>query len=156
MVAKYRAELLEIHKGWPASAEDGKVLLQMFRGADAHEDRMFMWKTWQTLIHEYIHTLAHSKFSKYADNHPDKAKGHALREGMTDYLFKLVMSQTNLTDAALHKTVEGPYHDVGVVEKVTVRSGYAAAIEAEQLVGIVGANNAFAAFFLGRVELIGA
>jgi hypothetical protein len=28
-------------------------------------------------------------------------------------------------------------------------------VEAEQLVGIVGARNAFAAYFLGQVELIG-
>lgn len=33
--------------------------------------------------------------------------------------------------------------------------GYAQAVEAEQVIGVVGASNMFAAYFLGEVELIG-
>jgi peptidoglycan hydrolase-like protein with peptidoglycan-binding domain len=152
-----RADLLEIHKGWPGAANPNthEVFLQMFKSADDTGNRRFMWDAFQTLIHEYIHTLTHSAYSAYADGLPDAAKSHALREGMTDYNTKIVWATVNTSDAALRKTVEGPFHDPLVTDPVPALGTYDAAVEAEQLVGIVGARNAFAAYFLGQVELIG-
>lgn len=157
VAAARQAELLEIHKGWPGSANPNthEVFLQLFKSSSAVENRNFMWRTFQTMIHEYMHTLNHSRYGDYANRLPDRAKGHTLREGMTDYLTKVVWSTVPVNDAALHRTIEGPYHDPAAPHPVPQLSTYAAAVEAEQLVGVVGTHNAYAAYFLGAVELIG-
>lgn len=61
----------------------------------------------------------------------------------------------NYGDATLRKQVEGPHHDPDTVETPPAYGGYAQAVEAEQVVGVVGASNMFAAYFLGQIELIG-
>lgn len=66
-----------------------------------------------------------------------------------------MLSTMNYGDAALRKQVECPYHDPGTVEKPPTCGGYAQAVEAEQVVGVVGASNMYAAYFLGEIELIG-
>jgi len=78
-----------------------------------------------------------------------------LREGATEYLTKTVLSTVNYSDATLRKQVEGPYHDPGTAEAPPSYGGYAQAVEAEQVVGVVGASNMYAAYFLGEIELIG-
>lgn len=159
-IAKARAsELREIHKGWSASADPNtrEVFLQLFKSSDAAENRQFMWRTFQTLVHEYIHTLNHSRFRAYSQklSGTEPAKSHALREGATEYLTKVVLSTVNYGDKGLRKQVEGPYHDPTVAEPAPVYGGYAQAVEAEQVAGLVGASNFFAAYFLGDIELIG-
>lgn len=78
-----QAELLEIHKGWPGSAGGGQVQLQRFASADPARNRRRFWRMFQTLIHEYVHTITHSRYSAYADSLGDP-RGHTLREGVTD------------------------------------------------------------------------
>lgn len=150
-------ELLEIQRGWEGAADPAAKLIyvQLFKSEADAENRAFMWRELQTMIHEYLHTLSHRRFRTHADNHPDPAKGHALREGMTDYLTKVVWATVNTGDAALRASVEGPFHDATAPLVVPELSTYGAAIEAEQVVGLVGARNAYAAYFLGHVELIG-
>lgn len=152
-------ELREIQKGWPGAADPDthEVFMQLFKSADAKENRQFMWQSFQTLVHEYIHTLNHSRYRTYSAqlSKTDAARGHTLREGATEYLTKTVLSTVNYGDAKLRKQVEGPYHDPGVVETPPTYGGYPQAVEAEQVVGVVGASNMFAAYFLGEIELIG-
>ena len=50
--------------------------------------------------------------------------------------------------------MEGPFHDPSVTVAPELVSSDAA-IEAEQVVGLVGARNEYAAYFLGHVELPG-
>jgi len=151
-------ELREIHKGWPGAADPDtrEVFLQLFKSSDAMENRKYMWDQFQTLVHEYVHTLNHSRYRAYSDklSATDKAKSHTLREGVTEYLTKIVLSQVVYSDP-LRKQVEGPYHDPSTKTPIPTYGGYAAAVEAEQVVGVVGASNMFAAYFLGDVELIG-
>jgi peptidoglycan hydrolase-like protein with peptidoglycan-binding domain len=159
IAGKRGPELREIHKGWPGAAnpDTREVFMQLFKSADASEDRKFMWQSFQTLVHEYIHTLNHSRYRNYSAklSKTDSARGHTLREGVTEYLTKTVLSTVSYGDAALRRQVEGPYHDPGTVETPPVYRGYAQAVEAEQVVGVVGASNMFAAYFLGEIELIG-
>jgi hypothetical protein len=159
IAGKRGAELREIHKGWPGAAnpDTHEVFMQLFKNADAKKNRTFMWKSFQILVHEYIHTLNHSRYRAYATKltRSDAARSHTLREGATDYLTKTVLSTVNYSDATLRKQVEGPYHDPGIVETTPTYGGYAEAVEAEQVVGVVGASNMYAAYFLGEVELIG-
>jgi peptidoglycan hydrolase-like protein with peptidoglycan-binding domain len=152
-------ELREIQKGWPGAADPDthEVFMQLFKSADATENRRFMWDSFQTLVHEYIHTLNHSRYRAWSGklSKTDPARGHTLREGATEYLTKTVLSTVDYSEAGLRKTVEGPYHDPGIVEKPPEYRGYAQAVEAEQVVGVVGASNMYGAYFLGDIELIG-
>ena len=156
---KHKAELLEIQKGWPGGADPntGEVFMQLFKGSDAKENRTFMWETFQMLIHEYLHILTHSRYHEYSDRLADRdsARGHTLCEGATDYLTRTVLSTVDYGDEALRRQVEGPYHEPGTAEEPPAYHGYSQAVEAEQLVGVVGARNMYAAYFLGEIELIG-
>lgn len=159
IAGKRGVELREIQKGWPGAAnpDTHEVFMQLFKSADAKQNRRFMWESFQTLVHEYIHTLNHSRYRAYSSklSRTDPARGHTLREGATEYLTKTVLSTVSYGDAALRKQVEGPYHDPGTVETPPTYGGYAQAVEAEQVVGVVGASNMYAAYFLGQIELIG-
>ena len=150
-------KLLEIHKGWPGSQDPAThtVAIQRFKDADPAKNRAFDWRLFETLIHEYIHSLNHSKYTTYADSLPT-GKGHTLREGMTDAFTKIVWTNVNF-DEALRSKVEGPDHDpsdefpVMALSEITV---YPVTRNAEELIATVGLPNAAAAYFLGNVELI--
>jgi len=159
VASKRGAELREIQKGWPGAADPDthEVFMQLFKSTDDTENRKFMWQSFQTLVHEYIHTLNHSRYRAYTGklSQTDPARGHTLREGATEYLTKTVLSTVNYSDATLRKQVEGPYHDSGAAVAPPAYRGYTQAVEAEQVVGVVGASNMYAAYFLGQIELIG-
>jgi peptidoglycan hydrolase-like protein with peptidoglycan-binding domain len=156
-IAKAReSQLLEIHIAWPGSADPAtaRVFIQRFKETTPEGNRRFMWKMFQTLIHEYIHTLSHSRYHDWADRSPDE-RGHTLREGMTDYFTKTVWSTVNPNDPALRKEVEGPYYDAKASPNAPPLHTYDEATDAEKAVGVAGARNAYAAFFLGEIELLG-
>lgn len=159
IASKRKMELLEIQRGWPGAADPdtGEVFMQLFKVGDATKNRRFMWNTFQMLIHEYLHILNHSRYCEYTDKLTDRdcARGHTLREGVTDYLTRTVLATVNYRDELLRQQVEGPYHEPGVAEEPPAYHGYSQAVEAEQVVGVVGARNMYAAYFLGEIELLG-
>ena len=104
------------------------------------------------LIHEYIHATTHSRYTAFVNTLPD-LKAHTLREGMTDAFTKIVWSNVQITDA-LRVAVEGPYHDPGVVQPVPELHVYPATRNAEEVIAIIGIDNAANAYFLGKTELI--
>jgi hypothetical protein len=67
----------------------------------------------------------------------------------------IVWATINTRDPVLRRAVEGPYFDPAASDPVPPLSTYPQAIDAEQMVGIVGIRNAFAAYLLGEVRLIG-
>jgi hypothetical protein len=77
-----------------------------------------------------------------------------LREGATEYLSHIVWSSITF-DAALRKTIEGPFHDPLTTFKIPQFVGYAEFANAERMAGIVGIRNFLASYFLGKTELIG-
>jgi hypothetical protein len=113
-----------------------------------------MWKYFYTLIHEYIHTLEHKDHRKYRNSMADPKGGKVLREGSTEYLSHIVWSGITF-DAALRKTIEGPFHDPLKPFNVSDAAGYPEFENAERLAGIVGIRNFLAAFLMGKVDLIG-
>jgi hypothetical protein len=147
------AELLEIHKAWPGSAGGGKIQLQLFKGVDDMESRRILWTLFQTIIHEYLHTITHKTYSDYADA-LGPPKDQTLREGMTDVMTKTVWTNVGITDA-LRQKIEGPLHDAGNPVDIPQLSTYGETSQAETLMGIVGQKNCYAAYFLGKVDLIG-
>lgn len=68
IAGKRGTELREIQKGWPGAAnpDTHEVFMQLFKSANAKENRRFMWTSFQTLVHEYIHTLNHSRYRAYS------------------------------------------------------------------------------------------
>lgn len=73
---------------------------------------------------------------------------------MTEYFTKIVLESTVITPA-LRAEVEGRFHDPTLLHPIPPYGGYDEAANAEAVVGVVGIRNAMAAFFLGRVDLIG-
>jgi len=154
IIANRKSELIEIHKGWPGFADEGKVYLQRFVSSDAAKNRDAMWKNFQTVVHEYIHTLEHSKHQAYRAGLRELKGGKTYREGMTEYFTKIVLESTTYDDK-LREDVEGHYHDPTTKHPIPKYFGYKEAKNAEAVVGVVGIRNAMAAFFTGRIDLIG-
>jgi hypothetical protein len=159
MMTKYRMELIEIHKGWPAFASAGNVFIQRFKEKDlaGNDDkakgREYMWHEFQTIIHEYIHTLEHSEHKAYQQSLDPKKGSFTLREGTTDYFTKVAYNNTKRDDATLREKVEGPFHEEGVTHALPNLGTYGESQNAEAAAGIIGFPNMCGAFFLGHTEL---
>ncbi|PSL44802.1 uncharacterized protein DUF4157 [Chitinophaga niastensis] len=154
MFAKYRTELIETHKGWPGFEDNNKVYVQMFKSDKQKRNRHNMWDYYQTFIHEYIHSLEDPVHIAYRSAKDDEKGGFVLREGVTDYFTKIVWNSITITDA-LRKTIEGPYYDPVNKFSIQALNTYGESENAERLAGVVGIRNLAAAFFAGKVELIG-
>ncbi len=156
IVGTRRAELLDIHRNWPASAGGGQIFLQMYLGATNAANRNIMYRTFATIIHEYIHTLEHPNHVTYRSSLPEQRGGFVLREGMTDYLAKIVWDNLSF-DATLRSAIEDRFQDPAnpLGHPIPAPPRYDEWTNAERTVGIVGIRNAMAAFFLGRTDLIG-
>ena len=74
MLAKYRTELIETHKGWPGYEDSGKVFIQIFKASTDEGNRHNMWDYYQTFIHEYIHSLENPDHITYREA-KDEQKG---------------------------------------------------------------------------------
>jgi hypothetical protein len=154
MIAKYRDKLLETDKGWPGFEDKGIVYVQLFKSADPDQQRRQRWRFFQTFIHEYIHSLEHTDHIKYREGIAEKKGRFTLREGTTDYFTKIVWSSVKIDDA-LRARIEGTVHDPKKTFAIPALNTYPDAENAERLAGVVGVRNVAAAFFLGRVDLIG-
>ena len=161
IASKRKDELVLIHKAWPAFASGGDVFVQRVQDVDDKgkldkaKGRDYMWEMFQTVIHEYIHTLEHPAHVGYRKGIAEQKGGFTLREGVTDYFTKIAYNNTNRTDASLRKNVEGPFHEAAVTHTVPDLHTYGQSANAERAAGIAGLKNMCAAFFLGNVELIG-
>ena len=157
-----RAELILIHKNWPAFAtpDTGQVHIQIIQDVDSTGNldnsagREYMWETYQTLIHEYVHTLEHADHVAYRGGMSAQEGGFTLREGTTDYFTKIAYNNFAVTDAT-RQAVEGPYHVGGVTHALPDLTTYRQSENAERGASIVGLPNVCGAFFLGRIDLIG-
>lgn len=155
-----KADLVLIHKAWPAFASGNDVFIQRIQERDAKgnvdnaKGRDYMWDMFQTVIHEYIHTLEHPDHQAYRGGMEQQKGGFTLREGVTDYFTKIAYNATPKTDA-LRTAVEGPFHEPAVVHTIPALTTYGESVNAERGAAIVGFDNMAAAFFLGHLDLIG-
>lgn len=128
-------------------------------GGMSEAERRRRWGTWETLVHEYIHTLAHPEFNRAHGGN------RILVEGFCELFTKAVLDTGGAiaaaqsdADPALRQEVEGgdvPGFEARFVPDFDAGS-YASYLQrAEEIVGQVGMDAARAAFFLGHVELIG-
>ena len=165
-------KLVEINRGWPATAkkEKGHITLQLFKEKEtdpkkqkeAIPDRTFMWQTFQTVIHEYLHTLENKDYGEFAEKFGSGSiEFDTLIEGvdslLTETAWRNVEPKVKTKD--LREKVEGPVYaamDFNPDTVPPIRSyRYATYPQALKLADIVGIKNVYAAFFLGKVELIG-
>lgn len=154
LMKKHRAKLIETHKGWPGFEDKGVVFVQLFKGATPDQQKAERWKFFQVFIHEFIHSLEHKDHIKFRQGISERKGGFTLREGTTDYFTKIVWNSITI-DEPLRARIEGPVHDPAAPFTVPPLTVYDEALNAERLAGVVGVRNEAAAFFLGKVELIG-
>jgi hypothetical protein len=115
----------------------------------------------QTLIHEYLHTLTHPAYSANAARMPGGRAGlqaNTLIEGMTSALTEIVWAKTVGHAASLGPKVEGPdFVDAGktlaAIPPIDSRR-YGSFSQAMEMISVVGPANVYAAYFLGKVDLI--
>ena len=152
----YRRKLIEIDHGWPAFADSvtRTVFLQRIEGGSDAENRANLWDIFHTIIHEYIHTLAHPEYSSYARGLPERRGGKTYREGMTEYFAHMVVSSISYTPS-LRAVVEDTYNDPLAAFPIPPYRGYSERHNAQAVIGVVGVRNAMAAFFLGEVQFLG-
>lgn len=145
--------LLELDIGWEGAQLEGVVYLQRYKKSDDDKNRQQLWELFHTCIHEYIHSLADHKFQNYAAT-KDSTRYNTLIEGFCDFFTENVRP-TVVVDDALRTRVEGPYYDKTRPVPSVDPGVYPSRKQAEQVVSICGIRNAEAAYFKGRVELIG-
>jgi hypothetical protein len=161
-VMENQSDVLDAIKGWPAEAGTGTVFLQPYVNVpDETAARKQRWDLFTTLIHEMMHIAAHSNFTqtaqalggtalKYFNEGFAEVMRHDLWDGTGNLAARLATDQMK----PLRAQVEGkeyPY-DASVI---VYHPDYAEYAQARQIVQIIGAENAKAAFFLGHTELLG-
>ena len=129
-------------------------------GGISDAERLDRWSTWETLVHEYIHTLEHPNFSK-----ANPSGNRILTEGFCELFTKDVLfhggriadAQSD-TDPSVRIDVEGgdvPDFDAKFVPDYDAGEYKSFLEHAENIRGQVGEDATRAAFFLGHVEHIG-
>lgn len=158
------SELLAIDRGWPATQdhETHSVNIQRWKvkaPGDAAQkgQRTAFWDVFQTIMHEYIHSLADSRYTTYAGKQPGDIY-KILIEGVTSMLTEVAYANVDPSGALLRSSVEGPDLAALPFSADTVPDirgqRYDQYSNALNLVGVVGMPNLYAAYFLGKTDLI--
>ena len=160
--------LNEIERGWPGSESGGEVNVQIFKKPDETSgplagpnvaDRDFLWDMFQTLVHEYLHTLVHPAYVAFAASFGEKSNQfNTLVEGVDSLLDEIVWSAVapHVTDQKLRDEVEGPAYSSlpPIAVQPASRRRYKSYEQGVKLVNVVGIRNLYAAYFLGDVTKI--
>ena len=156
VVGLRRAELLDIHRNWSAFAGSGRIFLDRMKAATDEKNRDRMYRLFGTVIHEYVHTLEHPAHKAYRGTLDARQGGFVLREGMTEYLAKRVWDRVTF-DSTMRASIEGAFQDPINPDSHSrqLPPRYPEWENGERVAKIVGIRKVLAAFFLGRVELIG-
>ena len=153
-------KLIYIDRNWGGAQVGGQIYVDMFQTGDVDEDRAARWEMFQTLIHEYGHTLAHAKYRQHALDlkKSSEREWNTLMEGVDSLLTDVVWSRSGRALMAHRPTrelVEGRAWAALPPISVGQPSAYASITEAQRLVDVVGADNVWTAYFLGKVDRIG-
>ncbi|MXV49680.1 DUF4157 domain-containing protein [Pedobacter sp. HMF7647] len=145
-------------QSWPAEATGG-INIQPY--LDASNLVCSRWDTFTTIIHEFIHLLAHPNFETARNALPNNAM-ETLKEGLDDVLRKELWEGTgNLknrlisTSGTANRTViEGGTFPLNTAQ-VCSHGYYDNLPDAERIVSTVGRQNIKLAYFLGQTEYLG-
>jgi hypothetical protein len=150
-------KLVEARRAWGGMAAGSQVFVDLFHNPDATKDRTARWEMFQTLIHEYLHTLAHRDYEAYAQSFgANSEQWNTLIEGVDNVLDEVVWARIapRVGEPALRIAVEGAAHAKLPPMQVHPPGRYDSYEEAFRLTGIVGIGNVVAAYFLGLVDRI--
>jgi hypothetical protein len=155
---KHKLEIID--QGWPALNAGGRVSIQPFEGKDAAATRRVRWKAFQTMIHEYFHSLNHPNYYRLADELGGDERSVLVEGGaslMTDLTWKKIYPAGIKANASLRTTVEGsalPF-DGTVIPPITESHYTDQWHQCQAIEKAVGPENFRVAFLTGRVELLG-
>ncbi len=151
------ADMRIIDRGWPATAGHGHVRMHPREEATPAATRRSRWDMFQTIIHEYLHTVTHDNYEAVAAS-VGGSQESILIEGvtslMTDKVWRAIYPAEVRANEALRASVEGsamPF-DASVIPTI---SHYDQIAQARQIEARVGTEELKAAYFLGHTELIG-
>jgi hypothetical protein len=164
ILCNHLSDVMTIVQFGPSFERPGEVyiqsqLAQRPNEAAADTQRRGRWDTLGSLIHEMLHDVAHERFRDAADGLEES--GLAV-EGFAEFFTREVhddLRSRAAGDAALRTSIEGvaaPYSS-SVAGQRTGGLYQRGVNAANSIIGIVGGNeqNLRAAFFLGRVEMLG-
>ena len=156
-------DLLEIDRGWEGTAGGGIVSLQRWRSATPEGQRHHFWDTFQTMIHEYLHTLTHARYDEYALSLPGGDAGlqyNTMIEGMTSAMTEIVWVnvapkiRVRRRSRAGSRTTSSSTRTRRWPPARRSLARYPSYHQAMQVISIVGPRNVFAAYLLGEVDLV--
>jgi hypothetical protein len=155
--AANKTELEVMDRGWPALTGGGIVELQPFEGGTPDETRRILWRSFQTMIHEYLHTITHKNYADVATNIGGAQESILIEGGtslFTDDVWKTIFPAEISANSNLRANVEGttmPFKP-SVIPAI---SHYDQIAQARDIRSKVGDENMRAAYFAGHTELIG-
>lgn len=154
--------LIEIERNWEGAQLEGQVFLQRFKKDTSWKNRRMFWDTFQIMVHEYVHSLENHDYHTYAESFGDQSEQYnTLVEGMASVLAEIAWTNVlpHVSDQTLRDQVESAPLAVAAFDPTTVPEfsdrRYPSFDQAMKLVNVVGLQNVYAAFFLGRTDLIG-
>lgn len=154
-----RTRLEVVDRGWPALNNSGIVSIQPFEGTTPAATRRVRWKAFQTMIHEYFHTLNHPNYYRYAGELGGDDRSVLVEGGaslMTDHAWSRI-GPAIPGSAALRAAVEGSAlaHSATVIPPINDAHYHPQFEQARDIETAFGRANFEAAFLTGRMELIG-
>jgi Domain of unknown function (DUF4157) len=156
--------LFQIERAWGGSSSGHDIFLPVFKESNPKADRAVMWDLYLTVIHEYLHTAAHTDYNTYADKLGGESddRGNTLIEGVDSLLTEIVWTYARprarlpeIRTAVEPDAIKAhlPYDDTLVPNVPAER--YPSYDRALKLVNVVGIENLYGAYFQGKITLIG-
>lgn len=159
-IAAHGAEIDDCVHTWPAYGQGSELYYQPYPDISGPNGaRRARWDFFTTMVHEFLHKLMHPNFER-AELAIGGPAQMILREGVVEILRREIWDGPSglqakiASDAGLRQLVEGgafPYDASAVV----YHGDYPQRAQAQQIVAQVGLDNVKAAFFLGRVDMLG-
>lgn len=149
--------ILLLMRTWKGTQGRGNIFLQRWDLGDEKQNRAQFWKTFHTMIHEYLHKITNPEYSKKAEA-LGRVKEQVYTEGGTSYfderVWKTLYPEEVRANPKLREKVEGGVYDFDS-SLIPEDSAYDQIDPFKEIVKIVGEENAAAAYFLGKTDLIG-
>lgn len=144
-------------RSWPAEAGSGTVFVNS-RMPTGTPQLQAQWDLFTTLIHEFLHLVTHDNYNQAAQAVGGSAQ-QILIEGMTDHMRDQVwrgLLPGLAANNALRRRVEGLHYAAAPTPAAFVpHAFYTQMADAGAIVAQSGENNARAAYFMGRADLLG-
>lgn len=152
-----KEKTLIIMRNWGGTQRGGKIYTQRINYQDELMNRYSFWKTFQTMIHEYLHSITSKEYSAKAGT-LGRRKEQIYTEGGTSYFDKkaweTVFPAEISSNDKLRLKIEGGYYPYES-KLIPEWKGYPQKDEFAEIVAEVGEANAMAAYFKGQTDRIG-